>query len=82
MVRRPDPLVSGNPPTVEDVRRVARIREPVLRARDWSVLEQWMHYIVHLFRAMHEDARLSGPPFAPDQVRSILAGRIPEGSLG
>ena len=25
-------------------------------ARDWSDLDQRMHYIVHLFRAFHEDA--------------------------
>jgi hypothetical protein len=51
-------------------------------ARDWAVLEQRMHYIVHLFRATHEQAELYRAPFTPAQVRSILAGAIPDGELG
>ncbi len=50
-------------------------------ARDWSVLEQRMHYIVHLFRAMHEQPDLFQPPFTPAQVSSITAGVIPDGEL-
>jgi hypothetical protein len=51
-------------------------------ARDWAVLEQRMHYIVHLFRATQEHAELSRAPFTPTQVSSILAGAIPDGELG
>jgi hypothetical protein len=50
-------------------------------AEDWSVLAQRMHYIVHLFRAYHEDEALSSPPFTPAQVERLLAGELPEGEL-
>ena len=50
-------------------------------AQDWSVLEQRMHYIVHLFRAWHEQPDLSRAPFTPAQLTSITAGVIPEGEL-
>jgi len=50
-------------------------------AQDWSVLEQRMHYLVHLFRAYHEDEALASPPFRPDQVERILAGELPDGEL-
>ena len=39
-------------------------------ARDWSVLEQRMHYILHLFRAWHENPALAHPPFTPAQWRA------------
>ena len=50
-------------------------------ARDWSALDQRMHYIVHLFRTLHERADLATPPFTPAQLRSIAAGTIPDGAL-
>jgi hypothetical protein len=50
-------------------------------AGDWSVLEQRMHYIVHLFRAFHAQAALFEPPFTPEQVRSFTRGRVPDGEL-
>jgi hypothetical protein len=50
-------------------------------AQDWSVLEQRMHYIVHLFRAYHEEAALTSPPFTAAQVERILAGEVPDGEL-
>ena len=50
-------------------------------AEDWSVLAQRMHYIVHLFRAYHEDAGLASPPFTPAQVERIRAGVLPDGEL-
>jgi hypothetical protein len=50
-------------------------------ARDWSNLDQRMHYIVHLFRAFHLSEQLSEPPFNVDQVASIRRGVIPEGEL-
>jgi hypothetical protein len=50
-------------------------------ARDWSVLEQRMHYIAHLFRSWHEQAELSRPPFTAAQLSSIGAGVIPDGDL-
>jgi hypothetical protein len=50
-------------------------------ARDWSNLDQRMHYIVHLFRCFHEQHDLFDAPFTPVQVEQILAGVIPEGDL-
>jgi hypothetical protein len=50
-------------------------------AQDWSVLDQRMHYIVHLFRAYHEDGALASPPFTPAQVERIRAGVLPDGEL-
>ena len=50
-------------------------------ARDWSVLEQRMHYILHLFRAWHEHPELARPPFTEAQVVSIAAGVVPDEDL-
>jgi hypothetical protein len=50
-------------------------------ARDWSVLEQRMHYILHLFRSWHERTELSHPPFTAAQLASIKSGVIPDGDL-
>jgi hypothetical protein len=50
-------------------------------ARDWAVLEQRMHYIVHLFRAFHEQHDLFDPPFTPAQIDRIAAGAIPDGDI-
>jgi hypothetical protein len=50
-------------------------------ARDWSDLQQRMHYIVHMFCAFHLSEELSRPPFTPEQVASISRGIVPEGEL-
>jgi hypothetical protein len=50
-------------------------------AHDWSDLQQRMHYIVHLFRAFHEQADLFDAPFTAAQVEQFRAGVIPEGDL-
>jgi hypothetical protein len=50
-------------------------------ARDWSELQQRMHYISHLFRAYDADTGLAGAPFTPEQVELIRAGRLPDGDL-
>jgi hypothetical protein len=50
-------------------------------ARDWSVLQQRMHYILHLFRSWHERADLADPPFTAAQLARISAGVIPDGDL-
>jgi hypothetical protein len=71
----------------EELAALLAVYEPVAPAsddcgaRDWSVLEQRMHYIVHLFRSWHDQADLSRPPFTPAQLRSIGAGVIPDGDL-
>jgi hypothetical protein len=50
-------------------------------ARDWSELEQRMHYIVHLFCAFHRSDDLCRPPFSPEQVSSFSRGVVPDGEL-
>jgi hypothetical protein len=50
-------------------------------AKDWSMLDQRMHYICHLFRAYHEDGALASPPFTPAQVERFRAGVVPDGEL-
>jgi hypothetical protein len=50
-------------------------------ARDWSDLDQRVHYIVHLFFAFHLREELSRPPFEADQVASFTRGIVPEGEL-
>jgi hypothetical protein len=48
-------------------------------ARDWSDLDQRMHYIVHMFCAFHLNEQLLRPPFSPAQVASFSRGIVPEG---
>lgn len=50
-------------------------------AVDWSALPDRLHYIIDLFRCYHEYAALFDPPFAPEQVAALKAGRLPEGRL-
>jgi hypothetical protein len=50
-------------------------------AKDWSVLEQRMHYIVHLFRAFHASEDLYRPPFSSRQVEHFSKGLVPLGDL-
>lgn len=50
-------------------------------ARDWSDLDQRMHYIVHLFCAFHLRDELSRPPFTSEQVTSFSRGVVPDGEL-
>jgi hypothetical protein len=50
-------------------------------ATDWSVLEQRMHFISHLFRCFHARAELAEPPFTPEQVEDLRRGRVPDGAL-
>ena len=50
-------------------------------ARDWSDLQQRMHYIVHLFCAFHLSEQLSRPPFTPEQVASFSRGVVPDGDV-
>jgi hypothetical protein len=51
-------------------------------ARDWSELNERMHYLAHLFRVFHLDEGLARPPFTPDQVAAFSRGAVPEGDLG
>ena len=50
-------------------------------AVDWSNLSERLHYIVDLFRLYQQDGDLFEPPFSPDQIMEIKAGRLPAGAL-
>ena len=50
-------------------------------AREWSELDQRMHYIVHLFRVFHVRPELAREPFTPEQVAALARGEVPEGEL-
>jgi hypothetical protein len=50
-------------------------------ARDWTELDQRLHYAIHLFRAFHLEQTLLNAPFTPQQVAVIEAGRLPGGNL-
>jgi hypothetical protein len=50
-------------------------------ARDWTNLQQRMHYILHLFRAFAVEPSLFEHPFSDEQVARFRAGIVPEGNL-
>jgi len=75
------------PPASQELAALLARYEPVppavddCGAKDWSVLDQRMHYIAHLFRAYHADRSLSSPPFTPAQIERFRAGELPDGEL-
>ena len=80
------PEALGKPADAELIELVARF-EPVAPAlddcgaRDWSDLNQRMHYIVHMFCAFHLSEELARPPFSPEQVASFSGGIVPDGDM-
>jgi hypothetical protein len=50
-------------------------------ARDWGDLADRIHFIADMFRIYEEDGSLLAPPFTPDQVATLKAGRRPAGRL-
>lgn len=50
-------------------------------ARDWGELADRMRFIFVYFRSRQREESLSGPPFEPEQVAAIRAGRVPPGPL-
>jgi hypothetical protein len=50
-------------------------------ARDWSELDQRMHYIAHLFCAFHASPDLARPPFTEQQLERLRRGEVPDGEL-
>jgi hypothetical protein len=80
----PEPLREPSEPDLIEL--LARF-EPVppapddCGARDWSELEQRMHYIAHLFRVFYAHKDLFDPPFTPEQVASFSRGVLPDGAL-
>lgn len=50
-------------------------------AVDWSDLPERLHFIVDLFRLYQQDRDLFEPPYSPDQIVELKAGRLPAGAL-
>ncbi len=50
-------------------------------ADDWAELPDRLHFIADLFRCFHDTRALLLPPLTPDQIRTIHAGRLPNGPL-
>ena len=50
-------------------------------ADDWSILGERLTVIGSFFRIRHEDDHLYDPPFTPEQVEALRAGRMPTGAL-
>jgi hypothetical protein len=48
---------------------------------DWAALSDRLHFIIDLFRCYQEKQELFDPPFSPEQVETLKAGRIPTGRL-
>ena len=48
---------------------------------DWADLAERLHFITDMFRCFADTPSLFEPPFAPDQVAAIRAGRLPSGEL-
>ena len=82
----PYPQELDEPVNAELTQLLARF-EPVAPApddcgaRDWSDLDQRMHYIVHMFCAFHLSEEISRPPFSAEQVASFRRGIVPDGEM-
>jgi hypothetical protein len=50
-------------------------------AGNWTKISDRMRFIIDLFRSYQQDKTLLTPPFTPEQIASMEAGRIPEGKL-
>lgn len=50
-------------------------------ADDWASLPERLHFIADLFRSYQESRLLFEPPFTPEQVTELKAGRRPRGEL-
>lgn len=50
-------------------------------AVDWAQLPERLHFIADLFRCYAVTPQLAEPPFTPEQVAHIKAGRRPPGAL-
>jgi hypothetical protein len=48
---------------------------------DWADLPDRLHFIIDLFRCYQGNPRLLEPPFTPDQLEQLSAGKVPNGRL-
>jgi len=74
-ITRPDlrALLEQIDPTPDSLRETGAV--------DWADLPDRLHFIVDLFRCYQEAPDLWEPPFTPDQVTALKAGRLPGGPL-
>ena len=74
-ITRPDlrALLEQIDPTPDSLRETGAV--------DWADLPDRLHFIVDLFRCYQEAPDLWEPPFTPDQVTAVKAGRLPGGPL-
>ncbi len=80
----PEPLRDPGDPDLREL--LARFEPPAPEpddcgARDWSELDQRMHYISHLFRAFHLHEELTRAPFDAKQLASLARSVVPDGAL-
>lgn len=66
-------LLSRVDPTPDSLRQSGAV--------DWADLSDRVHFIVDLFRARHGVPEFFDPPYTPEQVADLKAGRIPAGRL-
>ena len=56
-------------------------RLEAMGAEDWTALRERMHFLIDLFRSRQQAPGLLDPPFTPEQVVQLHAGRVPDGPL-
>jgi hypothetical protein len=60
----------------------AHLNTPIRsHARNWSVLNDRMHFILNLFRSRQQHRPLHESPFNPEQVHKIRQNTVPTGQL-
>lgn len=66
-------LLARVDPTTDSLRQSGAV--------DWAAFPDRVHFIVDLFRTRHSSPELFDPPYTPEQVAELKAGRIPAGRL-
>ena len=80
----PASLMTLVEPSPNDLWTAWNRAQPDLRgtaAKDWSLLDQRMNYIVNLFRSRQQHHRLLDPPFTDAQLTVMALGQLPERPL-
>jgi hypothetical protein len=83
-------LANGFPDSLKDItnselRELLQTHDPTPNSStgsgvlDWADLPDRLHFIIDLFRCYQENQDLFIPPFQPEQVRALRAGKIPPG---
>ena len=74
-IRNPDlrVLLERIDPTPDSLRETGAV--------DWGDLPDRLHFILDMFRCYQEARDLFEPPFTPEQVAALRAGRLPAGRL-